>query len=114
MRICDIHRLLKCSCLIMGGFLFVVAALPSAFAQDLDQIYKGVIKDQLRSSAWFQDAPGKGLPQDPGGLGALYNLGLMNDLGQEGLREQLESSEWFRKASQPGPQDIKTLFQQQQ
>jgi len=84
-------------------------------AQDWSQVYQGIVGDQLRANSWFQDAASKGLPQQvQGGLGVLYNLGLMNDLGQEGLRQQLESQEWFRGASQPGPKDVKTLFQQMQ
>lgn len=108
-------KLKKLRAAAFGLIVAVIYACPAA-AQDWSQVYQGVVRDQIRSSGWFQDAAAKGVgqAQSQAGLGALYNLGLMNDLGQEGVRQQLEAQEWFQNASKPGPKDIKTIYQQMQ
>lgn len=95
---------------MLAAIVFLLAPA-AALPQDWEEVYKGIAVDQVKSYMWFRDAAKSASPQIQGGLGALYNLGLMDDLGQEGLREQLESYEWFQKAVDPGSQDIKSLLQ---
>lgn len=111
----DAHRLKSMTTVVMMAILATIYASATS-AQDWSQVYQGVVQDQIRAQGWFQDAAAKGVAQaqSQAGLGSLYNLGLMNDLGNEGVRQQLEAQEWFQNASKPGPKDIKTIYQQLQ